>query len=403
MLSSSINKINALLLFAALTLFPAAAQRAAAESSVFPAPDILKHNIAFWIRIYTEISLKEGLLHDRDYPQVTYEKVFAGERTGKALSEHIDSRRKIYANAVAAVRDSSPDKWGAAEKRVAELFKLAPEGAMADAENRIRHQTGQRERFRQGLERSTMYLDTISAILKKHGVPDELKYLPHVESSFDAEAYSRVGAAGLWQFMRSTGRLYMKVDYMIDERSDPIISTNAAAKFLRANYDMLQTWPLAITAYNHGPNGMRRAAESLGTRDISVILQKHESSSFKFASKNFYGCFLAVLQIAEKPDKYFKNLKYKPAFSATSVNLPFAIKPDALCKSLGITEAEFKALNLSLRPIVFSQKKPIPAGYPVNVPDKISAADALAAINRTPAPQRAAPREAEPDADGYYT
>jgi len=400
-----VRKFAVLMSSAVLILIsPAAIQLASAESNLFPVPDVIKNNVAFWIRIYTEVSLQEGLLHDRDYPQVVYEKIPNGDRTGKKLGELIDQRRKIYVDAIIAVRDSAPAKWGAEEKRIAELFKLAPEGAIAGAEERIRHQGGQRERFRLGLMRSTMYLDTISAILKKNGVPDELKYLPHVESSFDAEAYSKVGAAGLWQFMRSTGRLYMKVDYMFDERRDPIISTNAAAKFLKANYDMLGAWPLAITAYNHGPNGIRGAVEKLGTRDIAIILQKHESASFRFASKNFYSCFVAVLQIMEKPDKYFKDLKYYPKFSATGLKLPFAMRHDALCKALGITEDEFKALNPSIRPVLFSQKKPIPAGYNVNVPNRISSEAAVAALNRTPLPMRATPKEAaEAETEGYYT
>jgi membrane-bound lytic murein transglycosylase D len=392
-------------LFCAVVVLIHAAAPVWAESDIFPVPGIIKHNVAFWIRIYTEVSLKEGLLHDRDYPQIVYEKSQTGDRTGKERDEFIRSRIKIYADAIAAVRDSAPPKWGATEKLVAEMFKNAPADAINDAENRIRHQTGQRERFKQGLERSSMYLDTISVILKRHNVPDELKYLPHVESSFDAEAYSKVGAAGLWQFMRGTGRLYMRVNYMFDERRDPFVSTEAAAKFLRANHDMLKTWPLAITAYNHGPHGMRRAAETLGTYDIAVILEKHESASFKFASKNFYACFLAVLQIMEKPEKYIKNINYKPRWQATSVKLPFAIGAAALCRSLKITETEFKRLNPSLRPIVFEQKKTLPAGYSVNIPVTISGADALAALDRsTPPPQRiAAAQESELDFDGYYT
>jgi len=378
---------------------------AKAESNIFTVPAIIKPNVAFWIRIYTEVSLKEGLLHDRDYPQIVYEKSPTGDRKGKERDEFIRSRMKIYVDAITAVRDSAPEKWGATEKFVAEMFKSAPADAINDAENRIRHQTGQRERFKQGLERSTMYLDTIAVILKKNNVPDELKYLPHVESSFDAEAYSKVGAAGLWQFMRATGRLYMRVNYMFDERSDPIIATEAAAKFLRANYDMLKTWPLAITAYNHGPHGMRRASEALGTTDIAVILEKHESASFKFASKNFYACFLAVLQIMEKPEKYIRNINYKPRWQATSIKLPFATGTAALCKSLNISEQEFKTLNPALRPVVYTQKKALPAGYSVNIPITISGEEAVTALNRsTPAPQRiAAAQESELDFDGYYT
>jgi len=382
---------------------------AGAESEVFPIPEIIRQNVAFWIRIYTEVSLQEGLLHDRDFPQIVYEKCPTGNRTGKARSEFISGRIKIYTDAIANVRDSAPDKWGSVEKKVAEMFKNAPEDAINEAETRIRHQTGQRERFRQGVVRSGMYIDTISAIMKQYGVPDELKYLPHVESSFDATAYSKVGASGLWQFMRSTGRGYMRIDYMVDERSDPIISSTAAAKFLRANFDMLQTWPLAITGYNSGPNGMRRAVETLGTRDIAVILERHESASFKFASRNFYACFLAVLEIMESPEKYLKGVKPNPRWQATSIKLPFAMKPAALCKALGITEQEFKDLNPSFRPIVFKEQRALPAGYAINIPHTIKGDEALASLNRsTPPPQRtvaaAASIQSEPEMtdDGYY-
>ena len=401
----AVRSRKALFFTAAVLTLLASPAPVSAESAVFPVPEIIRHNVAFWIRIYTEVSLKEGLLHDRDFPQIVYEKSPTGDRTGKARSEFISGRMKIYSDAIVAVRDSAPEKWGTVEKRVAEMFKKAPAGAMDEAETRIRHQTGQRERFRLGVERSGVYLDTISAILKMYGVPDELKYLPHVESSFDATAYSRVGASGLWQFMRATGRGYMRIDYNIDERSDPIISSHAAARFLRANYDMLKTWPLAITGYNSGPNGMRRAVDNLGTRDIGTILEKHESASFKFASRNFYACFLAVLEIMEKPDKYLKGVKPRPKWQATAINLPFAMAPNQLCKALDINEQAFKRLNPSFRPVVFKEQRQMPSGYAVNLPHTVNGEEALNTLKRTtPPPQRAvAARQAEREAnDGYY-
>ncbi len=371
------------------------------SQETFPVPECIKENVRFWVRIYTEVSLTEGLLHDRDYPQIVYEKVSVGERQGKSRSDYVDGKRKKIASAIQIVRDSSQEKWGELEKSVSNLFKQLPEGALADAENRIRFQTGQRERFKQGLERSSMYLDTISTILKAQGVPEELKYLPHVESSFDPEAYSKAGAAGLWQFMRSTGRNYLKVDYMFDERRDPILSTFAAAKFLKGNFDLLKSWPLAITAYNHGPNGMRKAVAAVGSNDIAEILQKHESATFKFASKNFYSCFLAVVQIADTPDSFFQQIEWRQRFQATSIELPFAVKASTLCKSLGISEQQFKNLNPSLRPVIFSQQKPIPAGYRVNVPHSLEQEAAIALLNKTPTQQRSAPKESE--SSGYYT
>src|SRR4029453_7063103 len=96
-------------------------------------------------------------------------------------------------------------------------------------------------------------------IFRDEGLPVELTRLPLIESCFDVEAYSKVGAAGIWQFMPATGRLYMEVSSSVDERRDPIPPPRAAARYLSRSYERLGNWPLAITSYNHGPNGMARA------------------------------------------------------------------------------------------------------------------------------------------------
>ena len=127
--------------------------------------------------------------------------------------------------------------------------------------------------------------------------------MPHVESSFDPYAYSKVGAAGLWQFMRSTGRRFLRIDAAVDERLDPYRATEAAAQLLSYNYRLLGSWPLAITAYNHGAEGMRRAREQLGTDDIVRIVRDYHSPTFGFASRNFYVSFLAALTVSRRIPK----------------------------------------------------------------------------------------------------
>ena len=109
--------------------------------------------------------------------------------------------------------------------------------------------------------------------------------LPHVESSFNAAAYSKVGAAGLWQFMRSTGRRYMRVDDAVDERLDPYRSTEAAAQLLAYNYRVLGSWPLALTAYNHGAAGMRRAEGNPCGTDDYVKINRTYSAAARSASR----------------------------------------------------------------------------------------------------------------------
>ena len=112
-------------------------------------------------------------------------------------------------------------------------------------------------------ERDYSHLNPVTV----EGIPEEIAWLPMVESTFNVEARSKVGAAGVWQFMPGTGRQYMRVDATVDERLDPIIAARGAARLLRHNYQGLRSWPLALTAYNHGYYGMQRAVRQLGTND----------------------------------------------------------------------------------------------------------------------------------------
>jgi membrane-bound lytic murein transglycosylase D len=128
-------------------------------------------------------------------------------------------------------------------------------------------------RFADAIRVSRHYLKAMEVIFRREGVPVELTRLPFIESSFDVQAYSKVGAAGIWQFMPSTGRLYnLRINPAFDERRDPLMASEAAARFLKANYEKLGSWPLAITAYNYGPAGLATAVNTLNTADIATII-----------------------------------------------------------------------------------------------------------------------------------
>ena len=160
-----------------------------------------------------------------------------------------------------------------------------------------------------GLARSGAVIDKFKQTFLSHGLPVDLVYLPCVESSFNFKAYSKFGAAGIWQFTHSTGRRYMEINYVVDERRDPFISADAAARLLKKNYAELKEWPLAITAYNHGLAGMRRAKNAKGSYE--EIVKSYKSRSFKFASRNFYSEFLAARIVAKNPEKYFGKIDRK--------------------------------------------------------------------------------------------
>src|SRR4029077_7956824 len=169
-------------------------------------------------------------------------------------------------------------------------------------------QRGLRERFAEGIRASRRYFPEMERIFRDEGLPAELVRLPLIESCFNLQAYSKVGAAGIWQFMPKTGRLFMRVDDLVDERRDPISSTHAAARFLGRVHDMLGSWPLAITAYNHGPDGMARAVDEVGTADIGRIVRDYRGRAFGFASRNFYAEFLAALEVEQDHRRYFGDM-----------------------------------------------------------------------------------------------
>lgn len=380
-----------------LILFPMVFSSSAAQTdTIFPTPEILKHNVAFWKKIYTEISLTEGLIHDRDYPMVIYDRL-----KGDYNSSSVKKRKDDIAASLRSIIAKSGKGLSREEETLYTVYKQFGDTAFfQDSPERIRFQMGQKERFREGLERSGLYLDTIRAILKAYKVPLRLAYLPHVESSFNTEAYSKVGAAGLWQFMRGTGKMFgMRIDYTIDERRDPIIATVGAARYLSSSYNELKAWPLAITSYNHGVAGMKRAVAQTGSNDLAVIIQKYSSRSFRFASSNFYGCFLAASEIAEDHTTYFPTTKLMPPLQFHDVKLPIYMSTDLICTVLGITPQQLSDLNPALRPSVFEQRKRLPKGLIIHLPATLTAKNAQMAFNNLPDSLK----QLGPERSNYYT
>ena len=219
-------------------------------------------------------------------------------------------------------------------------------------------------------------------------MPRGLAALPHVESSFNPDAYSSVGAAGIWQFTRSTGRRYLHIDYVVDERMDPFAATVAAAQLLEHNHQLTGTWPLALTAYNHGAAGVRRAAKQIGTTDIAPIVRKYKGRSFGFASRNFYVSFLAALEISENPERYFPSYKSAAPVRYLQVTLPEYLPVDSFARAFNTDFPELKRHNRALLEPVWRGKKYIPQGYTMRVPaDSVTSTSELL-LSTIPADQR---------------
>jgi len=354
------------------TLLPLAllASSAAAHPGDFPRPAAIEPQIRFWTRVYSEIDRAGGLLHDANHLDVIYEVIRLPEGlSSRARERYVERVKKRYAAILRTLAKGKRSHLSADEARVLALWPDGVSNATLKAAARqIRFQLGQADRFLEGLERAGQWSSHIREALKSHGVPEELESLPHVESSYNPAAYSQVGAAGLWQFTRSTGRLYLRVDNVIDERMDPFASSDGAARLLRSNYDTLGSWPLAITAYNHGVGGMKRAMSKFGTDDIAVIIAKYKSRTFGFASRNFYTEFLAALDVDRNAERYFGPVTPLQPVRYQTATLDHFVPVDAVQRALGIDSEVLREHNRSLRPAVWNGAKYLPKGYELRVP-----------------------------------
>ena len=353
----------------------AAEAQAPNREDLFPRPAALEPAVRFWTRVYTEVDTRSGFIHDNLRLDIVYTTVrLPDDASSRDRRRRVERATELYGNILTKLGGGARQGLNAEEQRVLALF---PEGTsnteLRAAAGRLRFQLGQSDRFRAGLVRSGTWKPYILDVLDQHGLPRELAALPHVESSFDPTAYSKVGAAGLWQFTRSTGVRYMRIDHIVDERRDPFFATDAAARLLGDNYGVIETWPLALTAYNHGLSGMRRAVQQQKTTDIATIVAKYQSRSFGFASRNFYTAFLAALEIDTHPERYFEGLKVNTPSSTEVVAVPAFMTIDTLADALDVRQGTLRELNPALMDTVWAGDKYVPQGFELRVPQDTAA------------------------------
>jgi membrane-bound lytic murein transglycosylase D len=342
----------------------------AARQGDFPKSPALVPRVEFWKRVYSEVDTGGGLLHDNQDLGVVYEVVTLPEGASRLTRERFLRKRREHYQAI--LRKLAKSKRSGLDAEARRVLSLFPDGVssatLRAAAGRVRFQLGQADKFRAGLIRQGRWQQYMRGVYAERGMPVELASLPHVESSFNPKARSHVGASGLWQFTRSTGRMYMRVDYAIDERNDPWVATVSAARLLRDNYKRVRSWPLALTGYNHGIGGMERAVRQLGTRDMATIIERYKSRTFGFASKNFYTEFLAALEVEENAARYFGQLTRDPPQRPEMVELDAYYKPSTLASAFGISLESLKESNPALLSGIWNGQRLIPKGYALRVP-----------------------------------
>ncbi len=341
-----------------------------ANDDVFPLPPELEPDVAFWESVFTRYDSGEGVLHDNRNLAVVYERLEIPASVGRRERQRrVAERRRALRAVLLRLAEGKREDLSAEEARVLALWPADVGNATLEAAaGQIRYQQGLSDRFRDGLQRSGRWRAHVEAELEAVGVPVELVALPHVESSYNPAARSHVGASGIWQFTRSTGRRFLTVDHILDERNDPWRATTAAGRLLAYNHSITGNWPMAITAYNHGLSGVRRAMRRHGDTALVEILRNYRGRTFGFASRNFYPAFLAASRVDQNREEYFPGLKLDAPIDYTYLDTPGYIAVKDLVAALGITPSQLARHNLALQPTVWQGSKLIPKAYQLRLP-----------------------------------
>jgi peptidoglycan lytic transglycosylase D len=282
----------------------------------------LESRIEFWKKVYTQYGADDVIIHDRMHVNLIYD----------IASEYdVDSKIRLIKFALEEIQAnlSTPENLTETARQISDTIIAnglsLSDSTLRDLRDNIHTQRGIKERFQAGIIRSGRYVDAFKAIFEKQGLPLQIALLPLVESSFENRSLSKAGAAGIWQFTRGTGRRYLTVGRKLDERLDPSKATRAAARLLMDNYNALGSWPLAITAYNHGRGGMQRAQNQVGS-DLTSIITEYDGPLFGYASMNFYSEFVAAVEVYENYQQYFGELVLdSPSMKTSTTKAPVQV------------------------------------------------------------------------------
>jgi membrane-bound lytic murein transglycosylase D len=374
-----------LLLFVLLIAAPSGARAQSAyhpalDARHFPVPAALVPNVEFWRAIFSRYESEQTVIHDNRHLDVIFAVVDASDlrRSGqsavaieRAAEARVESAIARYQRVLRRLGgDTRAEADPADVERVRQLYAAASMRPrdFSDAAGRVRGQRGLKDRFAEAIETSGLFMPGIERILSRHGVPREIRCLPFVESMFNYRARSKVGASGVWQFTADTGRRYLRIDQAVDARHDVFLAADAAARMLADHYRRVDSWPLALTGYNHGIAGMERARRQLGTTDIGIISTRYVSPSFGFASRNFYAEFLAAVTVFADRATLFPGVAPRPALLFDEFVPPRFVSLLDLAHLTGTTAGTLGDLNPALHEDVARGVMLVPSGYPLRVP-----------------------------------
>ncbi|PDH41985.1 MAG: hypothetical protein CNF00_02965 [Candidatus Thioglobus sp. MED-G25] len=351
----------------------------------FPCPDALRRRVDFWIDVYGRWRTNDAILHDAQRPHRVY-KIIKGKACGtKGNTQFIKEQKRqirLRLERIAILIERNKTITQAKDKHYLNMFPDRSPAVLRRATRNLRCQSGNKDGFRNALRRFGTYGPIVRRVLKDAGLHQDIQYLPFVESSYNPEAYSRVGAAGMWQIMPRTGReLGLELNATMDERLDPEAASWAAARYLKgskknltvaarskkANVSDSELTPFVITSYNYGVNGMRRAIKKLGP-DFLTVLNRYRTKKFRVAVKNFYAGFLAARHVAQNSKRFFGSYSKGRPLRYDTIMLRSSVSIDRIRAVFGISLSRLKSLNPALTRFVWHGWREIPGGYPLRLP-----------------------------------
>lgn len=382
------------------------------NEKTFEIPKGMEKQVQFWIDIYSKYTTSQGVIHDSKnvdlvYGVIDFTDIENDPQISKFLKERhkqkkVDAFKKTVIDTLMKLSTlSTPENLTSEEMRLWLYFggKKSSEYVEAANSSRVRFQLGQKDRMQSAIYFSGRYLEDMESIFEKEGLPIELTRLVFVESSFNVLARSKVGASGLWQIMPYTAKPYKMISPVVDKRNHPLDSTRVSAKLLKMNFKMLESWPLAITGYNHGPAGVRKMTQKYNTRSIYELVRNVQSSvTFGFASRNFYSCFLAALEVERNASRYFNKVMWSKKLDAESFKLPNAIAYHDLKRWFGDDEKRLQVFNPHLTSLV-RKGQAIPENTLISIP-KEQYTEVLLALTKKRKPEKITRREKKSQARG---
>ncbi|MES0873224.1 LysM peptidoglycan-binding domain-containing protein [Sinimarinibacterium thermocellulolyticum] len=356
-----------------------ASHGAASFDVLFPRYRQIEAKVQFWKQVFGGYSELQTIVHSSEIPWKVLRVIdHRGKAATMSEAQFDNYRRKADQDAreamerlIASVhaKRHAPQSMNAEERRIFELFKDQPgDDRFARLRGTIRTQRGIKERTERALQVADAYLPYMEQIFAGYGLPKALTRLPIVESSFNVEAYSRSHAAGVWQFIPASAKLYMRLDEVVDDRRDPWTSTDAAARHLRDDYALLQDWPLAVTAYNHGRYGIARGLKAINGKTLVDLIERGNHPRWGFAGKNYYAEFLAAVEL----EREWRQRSDRPAgldpIEFEIVETKHYVPYETLRRLSGGDDELFRKLNPAYRPDVIDGKLYVPPGHLIRVP-----------------------------------